>query len=114
LRASEQTIIGLLAIIGGIVVTAMGGIMEVYHWARLPLVRSPELEEEKWEGLLLRCKKCGKKTSHVLISAANPEKGEMEENYKCIHCGETKKIFELASAGESAKALKEDEQLLPS
>jgi hypothetical protein len=31
----DQIINGLLAIIGGILVTIIGGMMEVYHWARL-------------------------------------------------------------------------------
>ena len=46
-HTEEQIIYGLLAIIGGVVVTATGAIMEVYNWARLPLVRSLELEEKK-------------------------------------------------------------------
>ena len=60
-HTEEQIIYGLLAIIGGVVVTATGAIIEVYNWARLPLVRSLELEEKKWEGLFIRCEKCGKK-----------------------------------------------------
>lgn len=32
---NDQIINGLLAIIGGILVTIIGGMMEVYHWARL-------------------------------------------------------------------------------
>lgn len=32
---SDQMINGLLAIIGGILVAVIGGMMEVYHWARL-------------------------------------------------------------------------------
>ena len=32
---NDQIITGLLAIIGGILVTIIGGMMEVYHWARL-------------------------------------------------------------------------------
>ena len=107
-HTEEQIIYGLLAIIGGVVVTATGAIVEVYNWARLPLVRSLELEEKKWEGLFIRCEKCGKKTGHVLVGAANPEKGEMEETYECIRCGTTKKIYELTSDEESGKALEKN------
>jgi hypothetical protein len=32
---SDQIINGLLAIIGGMLVTVIGGMMEVYHWAKL-------------------------------------------------------------------------------
>jgi len=32
---SDQIINGLLAIIGGILATVLGGMMEVYHWASL-------------------------------------------------------------------------------
>ena len=32
---SDQIINGLLTIIGGILVAIIGGIMEVYHWAKL-------------------------------------------------------------------------------
>jgi len=47
----------------------------------------------------LRCKKCGKKTVHVLVSITYTpsEKGEIEETYECQECGETKKVYELAS-----------------
>jgi len=47
--------------------------------------------------VFLRCKKCGRKTDHVLVSISSPRKGEVEETYECQECGETKKIFELAS-----------------
>jgi len=47
--------------------------------------------------VFLRCKKCGKKTDHVLVSISNIRKGEVEETYECQECGETKKIYELAS-----------------
>ena len=47
--------------------------------------------------VFLRCKKCGRKTDHVLVSIATPKKGEVEETYECQECGETKKIYELAS-----------------
>jgi len=98
----EQAINGLLAIIGGILVTTIGGVMEVYHWARLPLVRSQESGEERSSGLFLRCVKCGRKTAHVLINAPNSEKGEMKETFQCLQCGEIKKIYEPASAEISA------------
>ena len=105
LHARDQTINGLLAIIGGILVTAIGGIMEVYHWARLPLAR-PQESEEKRRRLFFRCNKCDKKTGHVLINFANLEKGEIEETYECQECGETKKIYELASTVESMRVQK--------
>lgn len=98
LRTTEQTIIGLLAIIGGILVCVVGGIVEVYNWAKLPQERSQELEERKWSGLLLRCEKCDKKTAHVLVKGVKVESGEIEEAYECLQCGETKKIYELTSA----------------
>jgi uncharacterized Zn finger protein len=48
--------------------------------------------------VFLRCKKCGRKTDHVLVSILyTSEKGEIEETYECQECGETKKIYELAS-----------------
>jgi len=47
--------------------------------------------------VFLRCKKCGKKTDHVLVNISNSRKGEVEETYECQECGETKKIYELAS-----------------
>ena len=47
--------------------------------------------------VFLRCKKCGRKTDHVLIGMANVKKEEVEEIYECQECGETKKIYELTS-----------------
>jgi len=48
--------------------------------------------------VFLRCRKCGKKTDHVLINISySAQKGEIEETYECQECGETKKIYELAS-----------------
>lgn len=44
--------------------------------------------------------KCGKKTDHVLVSIVIPRKGEVEETYECQECGETKKIYELASVSQ--------------
>ena len=48
--------------------------------------------------VLLRCKKCGRKTDHVLINTATTEQGEIEETYECQECGETKKIYEFATS----------------
>jgi len=50
--------------------------------------------------VFLRCKKCGRKTDHVLVSISSPKKGEVEETYECQECGETKKIYELASMSQ--------------
>jgi uncharacterized Zn finger protein len=50
--------------------------------------------------VFLRCRKCGRKTDHVLVSIATPKKGEVEETYECQECGETKVIYELASQGQ--------------
>ena len=48
--------------------------------------------------VFLRCKKCGRKTDHVLISILYTSKKEQtEETYECQECGETKTIYELAS-----------------
>lgn len=47
--------------------------------------------------VFLRCKKCNKKTDHVLISIGNAKKGEIQETFECQECGETKTIFELTS-----------------
>lgn len=46
--------------------------------------------------VFLRCKKCGRKTDHVLVSI-EARKNDVEETYECQECGQTKKIFELAS-----------------
>ncbi len=74
--------------------------MEVYHWAKLPLVQSQGLEEERLR--FFRCGNCGKKTGHVLINIANSETGELRETYECQECGEPKKIYELPSTVELA------------
>ena len=50
--------------------------------------------------VFLRCKKCGRKNDHVLVSIATPKKGEVEETYECQECGETKMIYELVSQGQ--------------
>ena len=48
--------------------------------------------------VFLRCKKCNKKTDHVLVRMANTaKKGEIEEVFECQECGETKIIYELTS-----------------
>ena len=47
--------------------------------------------------VFLRCKKCGRKTDHVLVSIEATRKNNVEETYECQECGQTKKIFELAS-----------------
>jgi len=48
--------------------------------------------------VFLRCKKCSKKTDHVLVSMTNTaKKGEIEEVFECQECGETKIIYELTS-----------------
>jgi len=47
--------------------------------------------------IFLRCKKCGRKTDHVLIGISSLGKGEVEEIYECQECGEIKKIYELTS-----------------
>ena len=47
--------------------------------------------------VFLRCKKCNRKTDHVLVGMSSVRKGEVEETYECQECGETKKIYELAS-----------------
>lgn len=50
--------------------------------------------------VFLRCRKCGRKTDHVLINTATIRKSEIEETYECQQCGETKKIYELISMVE--------------
>ena len=48
--------------------------------------------------IFLRCKKCNKKTTHVMIDIkADIKKPEKQEIFECQECGETKKIFELSS-----------------
>lgn len=47
--------------------------------------------------VFLRCRKCGRKTGHVLINAVTTGKDGIEETFECQECGETKKIYELAS-----------------
>jgi len=104
LNQSDQITNGLLAIIGGIVVVVTGGIMEVYHQARLPLLHFQELNQSRWNGIVLICKKCGERTGHVLTKVAYPKKGEKEEIYECLTCGTTKRIYGLTSAVKSAYA----------
>jgi len=48
--------------------------------------------------VFLRCKKCGRKTDHVLVSISSPRKGEVEETFECQECGEIKRIYELSSS----------------
>jgi NAD-dependent SIR2 family protein deacetylase len=48
--------------------------------------------------IFLRCNKCARKTDHVLIHNTAISEGEIEENYECQECGETKKIYEFATA----------------
>ncbi len=50
--------------------------------------------------VFLRCKKCGRKTDHVLTDTATIGGGAIEETFECQQCGETKKIYELASMVE--------------
>ncbi len=50
--------------------------------------------------VFLRCKKCGRKTDHVLTDTATIGGGTIEETFECQQCGETKKIYELASMVE--------------
>ena len=50
--------------------------------------------------VFLRCKKCGRKTDHVLVSIETTRKSDVEETYECQECGETKVIYELASQGQ--------------
>jgi hypothetical protein len=49
--------------------------------------------------IFLRCKKCDKKTTHVMISVkTNPERrDEKHEVCECQECGKTKRIIELTS-----------------
>ena len=47
--------------------------------------------------VFLRCKKCGRKTDHVLVGMSSVRKDEVEETYECQECGEVKKIYELAA-----------------
>lgn len=48
--------------------------------------------------VFLRCKRCNRKTDHVLISiTATSRKGEIQETFECQECGEIKTIFELSS-----------------
>ena len=50
--------------------------------------------------VFLRCRKCGRKTAHVVVNTAIVREGAIEENYECQECGEAKKIYELASLVE--------------
>jgi len=45
--------------------------------------------------VLLRCSKCGNKTSHVMISFSNDPDAALTMTYECQECGETKKVFDL-------------------
>jgi len=47
--------------------------------------------------VFLRCKKCNKKTDHVLVSVSDVKRGEVQETFECQECGEIKTIFELTS-----------------
>jgi len=110
LGVPDQTINGLLAIMCGMFTSTIGGIMEVYHWAKLPLTseracmhaREQDMESKRWFGLVLRCKNCGERTGHVLTPSVNTETGETEKTYECMQCGETKRILPLIA--ESALA----------
>lgn len=58
-----------------------------------------EPEEKRW-GFFFRCKKCGRKTGHAFINVIRIEKNERKETYKCLICGETKKIWVFRYARE--------------
>jgi len=58
--------------------------------------------------VFLRCGKCGKKTDHVLINTSTIRKEAIEETYECQQCGETKKIYELASMVETPSLYSEE------
>jgi len=80
---------------------------------------SHECVERKWQTvtiqmyrphIFLRCNKCGRKADHVLININfTSMNGEIEETYECQDCGETKKIFELASEHRSVFGMREGE-----
>jgi len=60
--------------------------------------------------VFLRCDKCGRKTDHALVDITyTSKKGEIEETYECQECGETKKIYELASEPRSVFRMREGE-----
>jgi len=50
--------------------------------------------------IFLRCKKCNRKTDHVLVGIDSIKKGEIEETFECQECGETKVIYELTSVSQ--------------
>jgi protein-arginine kinase activator protein McsA len=50
--------------------------------------------------VFLRCKKCHRKTEHVLLNTTDVKKGEVEETYECQQCGEIKIIYELTSLSQ--------------
>ena len=52
--------------------------------------------------VFLRCKKCNRKTEHVLLNTTDVKKGEVEETYECQQCGEIKIIYELTSISQLA------------
>lgn len=104
LHERNQTINGLLAIIGGILVSIIGGVMEVYHWARLSPTHLEKLGETRGT-VPFRCSECERKTGHVLIDFTTGEDGQMRQTYECQECGETKQIYELSSAVELPRIL---------
>ncbi len=60
--------------------------------------------------VFLRCRRCDRKTGHVLVSIALiSQRGETEETYECQECGETKQIYELASEFGSVLSMREGE-----
>ncbi|MGD8505773.1 MAG: MEDS domain-containing protein [Candidatus Bathyarchaeota archaeon] len=60
--------------------------------------------------VFLRCRKCGRKTEHVLvdITIASRKRG-IEETYECQECGDVKRVYELSSELESALNMREGE-----
>ena len=53
--------------------------------------------------VFLRCKKCNRKTDHVLVSIETTQKNDVEETYECQECGEAKVSYELAPQGPLQK-----------
>lgn len=64
--------------------------------------------------IFLRCKKCGRKTDHVLINTSflfRFGEAQMEETYECQECEETRKIYEFTTPhGFIPKEMKEKEK----
>jgi uncharacterized Zn finger protein len=58
--------------------------------------------------VFLRCKKCGRKTDHALVSMSKVRMGETEQDYECQDCGEIKKIYELINVLKPQVNLKPD------